>query len=408
MKQKKSKYVVRKPNPFIYGFVKVATWFMSTFIYNVKIIKNETKGVKEPFVVIQNHEAKIDFYSSYNTVDRVFHCVMSNSFYQVSKIRKYMDMVGAIPKQQFQTSIADLKLMKSALDQGRSLLFFPQGLMTEDGIATNVPKATGKALKWFKHDVYIAKISGTYLTNPKWSKVLRKGKPTMSIYKIFSKEDLENLSQEEVEARVEKELYFDAYENQEINKIPYKKGDLIEGIHYPLYKCPKCEKEFVMESRKNEIYCTSCGNRGYADKLGFIYPKTKEDVVFKHPSNWSRFIQKGLENEIRVNEDYYIESPCKIEKLDHLTHKLTPFGEGFGKVRLDKNGYTLTYALNGEKIDKLYDTTGIYLVPFASGKYFELQEGMDIYRIYIQNPEQISKWMNITKTFYRIRNDIKL
>ena len=405
-KNKSSKYTVRKPNPFIYAILKVATWFMARFIFNVKILKNETKGVKGPFVVIQNHESQIDFYSSYYAIKKTAHIVMSNSYYQVSKIRKCMDLVGAIPKQQFQTSIGDLKLMKSALDQGKPLLFYPQGLMTEDGIATAVPKATGKALKWFKQDVYLAKISGTYLTNPKWSSVKRRGKSTLTITKLFTKEDLESLSQEEIEKIVEEKLYFDAYENQDKNRVPYKKGDLIEGLHFPLYKCPKCEKEFSMRTDKNRIYCMLCGNKGYADNFGLLYPETKQDIIFKRVSDWSRYIQKGIENDIKTNENYSIEDSGELHVLNYNTHQFEKKSQC--QVKLDNSGFNLTYVNDGAEVVKHFDTTGIYLVPFASGKYFELQEGLDIYRVYISHPEQISKWMNINKTYYRIRNEIKL
>lgn len=405
-KKKNSKYSVDKPNPFIYAVLKIGSWFMARIFYNIRIIKNDTKGVKGPYVVIQNHESQMDFYSSYYGINRTAHAVISNSFYQVSKIRKYMKLSGTIPKQQFQTSIGDLKIMKSALEQGRPLIFYPQGLMTEDGIATIVPKATGKALKWFRQDVYVANISGTYLSNPKWSSIKRRGRPTLSIAKLFSKEELENLSQEEIERIVEEKLYFDAYKNQEKNRIPYKNGDLIEGLHYPLYKCPKCEKEFSMKTEKNRIYCTHCGNKGYADKLGFLYPETKQDVIFKHPSDWSRFIQKHLEDDIKLVENYAIESTGILHILNYDSHQFEIKGDC--EIKLDNTGFTLTFTNQKEEIIKHFDTTGIYLIPFASGKYFELQDGLDIYRIYISNPEQISKWMNVHKTYYRIRNNLDL
>ena len=404
--KKKNNNSVIKPNLFVYAILRIGSWFMSRIFYNVKIVKNETKGVKGPFVVIQNHESKMDFYTSYCAVNRVSHVVISNSFYQTSKIRKYMDKSGVIPKQQFQTSIGDLKKMKSSLEQGRPLIFYPQGLMSEDGIATAVPKATGKALKWFNQDVYIANISGTYLSNPKWSKIKRRGKPTLSITKLFSKDDLMKLEVEEIDRIIEEKLYFDAYQNQENNRVIYKKGDLIEGLHLPLYKCPKCEKEFTVKTSKNKIYCTHCGNKGFADKLGFLYPETKEDIIFKHPSDWSRYLQKGLKDEIENDINYSIKDYAKLEILNYDTHKFENNGEC--EVELDNSGYTLKYHKNNELVIKHFDTTNIYLLPFDSGNYFELQDKLDIYRIYLHHPEQTSKWMNINKTYYRIKNDIKI
>ena len=400
-----SKNSVRTPNPFFYAILKVGSWFMSTFFFKLKVIKNEAKRAKGPYVIIQNHESYIDFYPTFKALNKTSHIVMSNSFYQTSSIRSAMKKCGVIPKQQFQTSITDLKRMKSALEAKRPLVFFPQGLMSEDGISTNVPVATGKALKWFKQDVYLAHIKGTYLTSPKWSTVKRKGKTTLEITKLFSKEDLEKLEQEEIEKIVEEKLYFDAYKNQEKDLIEYKNGDLIEGLHFPLYKCPKCGKEFTMNTSLNRIYCASCGNEGYADKYGFLHPKTENDVIYKLPSDWSRFIQTELEKEIRENDDFTLTDEVKVEKLDYDLHKFTTFGHC--KVSMLKDKVILTL-LEHDNETKEFDTRLIYLFPYASGKYFELQDGLDIYRVHLSNPNEISKWMNTLKVRYRIRNDIKI
>ena len=74
--------------------------------------------------------------------------------------------------------------MKEVVDNNMPLTIYPAGLMSEQGIATPIPDSTGKFLKWLKQDVYIAKIRGTYLTKPKWSKVRRKGKKDGTFHKI--------------------------------------------------------------------------------------------------------------------------------------------------------------------------------------------------------------------------------
>lgn len=407
MAKTKSKYKVEKPNPLIYFMLKVGSFFMARIMFNIKLIKNEAKKAKKPYVVIQNHESVIDFYTSYAYIKPTSHVVISNSFYQVSKIRNCMRLSGVIPKQQFQTSIADLKLMKSSLEVNRPLVFYPQGLMTEDGISTIVPTATGKALKWFRQDVYFLKVTGTYFTSPKWSKIKRRGKPNAEMIKLFSKEELEELTHEEIEKIVEEKLSFDAYRDQEKRMIKYKKGDLIEGLHFPLYKCPKCGKEFTMETEENHIFCRNCGNIGYADKYGFLHPESDSDVIYKLPSDWSRFIQRGIEEEIRKDEEYSLNDKSKVYKLNYEKHEFEYIGEY--NVSLLKNEFLLESIDNGGLFDiKSFDNTNLYLTPYASGEYFELQDGLDIYRVYLSNGKEVSKWMNVLKVKYRIRNNITL
>ena len=148
--------------------------------------------------------------------------VISNSFYNSLPIKGIMDRLGLIPKQQFQTTAKDMKKMKSVIDSGNSLVIYPAGLMCEDGLSTPIPSATYKFLKWLNVDVYVARTYGTYFAMPKWSKGFRPGKTYMDIYKLFSKEELENLDLDLVKSKTEDALLFDAYKEQEKYLVKYK------------------------------------------------------------------------------------------------------------------------------------------------------------------------------------------
>ena len=50
-----------KPNMFCYRIAQIVAWVISTFIFRRKIIRNEIRGKKGPFVIIANHEAALDF-----------------------------------------------------------------------------------------------------------------------------------------------------------------------------------------------------------------------------------------------------------------------------------------------------------------------------------------------------------
>ena len=76
---KKNEY--KKPNWFIYFLYRMASKFLAKFIFNTKIVRNELKGVKGPYVVIANHESAIDFINACAAINRRAHFVISNSFY---------------------------------------------------------------------------------------------------------------------------------------------------------------------------------------------------------------------------------------------------------------------------------------------------------------------------------------
>ena len=158
---KKTKNRFQKPNIIIYGILLAVCKLIAKFKFNLKIEKNEIKKLKGSYVVIANHESSIDFINMVCATNRRLSFVISNSFYQSLKIHWLIKQAGVIAKQQFQTSPTDLKKMKEAINNKRHLVIYPAGLMTANGIATPVPEATGKFLKWLNTDVYVAKTTGS-------------------------------------------------------------------------------------------------------------------------------------------------------------------------------------------------------------------------------------------------------
>ena len=93
-----------------------------------------------------------------------------NAFFQTIPVPGVMPRLGLIPKQQFQTNLADLRKMKKVIDNGGILVIYPAGLMSEAGTSTPIPVATYQFLKWLGADIYMAKNIGTYFSMPKWRK----------------------------------------------------------------------------------------------------------------------------------------------------------------------------------------------------------------------------------------------
>ena len=138
----------KKPNLLCYRIAQIAAWLVATFIFRRKFQRNEIKGKKGPFVVIANHQAALDFVNLIGATSRPMSFVISNSFFNTLPIRGFMEKMGVIPKQQFQTTVRDMKRMKTVIDRGEPIVIYPAGLMCEDGLTTPIPAATYKFLKW--------------------------------------------------------------------------------------------------------------------------------------------------------------------------------------------------------------------------------------------------------------------
>ena len=109
------KYI--KPSKIHYRIAQVASWFVATFVFKRKILRNEIKGKNGAFVVIANHEAALDFVNLIGLTSRPMSFVISNSFYSTLPIKNFMSKMGVIPKQQFQTSVKDMKRIKAAIKE---------------------------------------------------------------------------------------------------------------------------------------------------------------------------------------------------------------------------------------------------------------------------------------------------
>lgn len=400
-KQQKKKY--KKPNAVVYKLFYWACKLIAKLKFNLKINRNELKTAKSPYVILANHESSIDFINVCVVNKRRLNFIISNSFYETLSIQPLMKAAGVLPKNQFQTMVEDMKKMKACLDNGMPIAIFPAGLMSADGESTPISASTGKSLKWFDKDVYVVKSTGSYLTMPKWSSKMRKGKITVDAYKLFSVDEVRALNEKELQSKLEEALYFDAYKNQCENPVAYKGGDDISGLENVLYKCPHCKKEFAMAVENlSVIKCKECGYQAKADVYGFLN-KSGENEVYKLPSDWYRFIESELRREIEAIENYSLSSECEIQKINKKKHKFEKYCDGF--ISLDKDKFVLVGAYNGEEFEKEFSTVTFPVLPFKPGKYFEIQEKKDIYRICLKNGCEVTKWITALKIFFKIRNE---
>ncbi len=404
MSKKKKSY--REPNPLIFGLARGISRFLCRFFYNVKILRNDLEGKSGRYVIIANHESIIDVLPAYTVVPPKTHFVVSKAMMDSMPIAPLMEMCGAIGKNQFQTSALDMRRMKSVLDHNETLMFYPAGLMTESGTSTPIPIATAKVLKWFNTDIYVAKVNGTYLTNPKWAKVKRRGKITIELYKLASKEEFAALSDEEAAALVVEHLSFDAYRENDKQKVYYKNGDNVEGLQHVLYKCPLCEREFTIKVRnKNKLHCTNCGYTVKSDNYGILSLVGGGAPIFNYPSDWHAYIEESVYDHVKAYPNFYYEMHAKIRTINEKKHRYETVGEGTITLSFDK--FVIDGVIDGMPYVDEISTTTFPILPFRPGAYFEIQHNDHIYRIVPDNPAIVMKWIFTLKSTFRLKHGIE-
>lgn len=394
------KYI--RPHMLLYRAAQlVATGFAAT-VFKRKYIRNEIRNAQGPYVVIANHQAAYDFAGLIGATKRPLTFVISNSFYNSLPITGILRKLGVIPKQQFQTTVSDMRRIKAVIENGESLVIYPAGLMCEDGISTPIPQATYKFLKWLDADVYVARASGTYFTMPKWTKGFRPGRTYMDIYKLFDRNELKKLSVGEIKERTDGAILFDAYREQEGLLSKYSNNDNIEGLEKVLYACPNCGNEFTVKVRDgNIIYCTDCGFAERSDEYGFLH-KIGEGEELRYVSDWSRLIYERHRDMLKEHPEYTLSAKTRIYMLDYDKHKFT--WVGLGKLTLGKTAFRIKGVINGSSVDMTIPSTKLPTLPFKPGKYLEVQNGADIYRCELDDGKLVMKFINTVKAFFELNN----
>ena len=308
-----------------YRIAQAASFVVARLIFKRKMLRNEIKGKKGPFVIIANHQASLDFVNLIGATREPMTFVISNSFYNTLPIKEFIRKMGVIPKQQFQTSIKDMKRMKQVIDEGGILVIYPAGLMCEDGRSTPLPAATYQFLKWIRADIYVARTSGTYFAMPKWSHGMRAGRTYLDIYRLYTKEDLAQASDQEVHRATEQALLYDAYREQEDLLVKYKKNDCLQGLENVLYQCPHCEAEFSIRVRqRSTLYCDRCGFAHTSDAYGFLHNSGGIGKEIRYVSDWSREIYDKMKARVEAGENMVLHAEAAFHMVDGKKNKFVP------------------------------------------------------------------------------------
>lgn len=392
----------QKPNLFRYRVVRGISNLVAACVFRRRIRRNEIKDLQGPYVVIANHQAALDFVNIIGATRRPLSFVISKSFFSTLPMRGWMEKMGVIPKQQFQTAVGDMRKMRSVIEAGQPLVIYPAGLMCEDGLSTPIPVATYRFLQWLGADVYVARSTGSYFVMPKWKGGLHPGRTDVDIYRLFTKEQLAEMTEEEIKQAVDEHLLFDAYREQEDMQVAYQGARNVEGLENVLYLCPHCGREFVMQAKGDTLRCTACGYEQVSDRYGFLHNRKGVGEEIRYVSDWSRLIYRRLKERVLAGDQQGLSSPVTIKMVDPAKHKFVPVGEGV--LDLDRDRFTIRGTVKGEAVDLAVSIANVPTLPFSPGKHLEVQNGNDIYRCVPQDRRLVMKFINLLKIFYELKN----
>ena len=243
----------------------------------------EETFVDGPFLVIANHTNDLDpLFLSVCFPRNQFYFVASEHIFRqglVSKILTYL--VAPIPRKKASSGADTVKMCLRNLKAGNSVGLMAEGEASWDGRTIPVFSATGKLAKSSGASLVTVRISGGYLTNPRWSNSNRRGKIYARPIHIYSPEDLEAMTPDEVLAHINEDIYENAWENP----VKYTGKNLAEHIERAVYVCPECGGISTITSKGNKFKCEKCGMSSCITEYG----KFGDGFKFANISEWEDY-----------------------------------------------------------------------------------------------------------------------
>ena len=311
-KNKKSyntaKYPIRQPI-----FIVILIWILSKFALigkKYKIEKINMDGLKPPYILLSNHMYFIDFeLAALGTwPHRVNNVVNNDGYYRRPWL---MELIGAICTRKFTNDLHLIKSIRHVIKRGDILCMYPEARYTPIGTTAMLPDSLGKLVKMNKVPVVCIVHHGNYLHSPFWNFRRKRKVPLHTTFtQILTKEQVEQMSVEEINAAIRSGLEYDEYRYQKENNILVTEPFRAEGLHKVLYHCPNCMTESKMSSKGTEIFCTECGKRWNLNEDGTL-SALEGETEFSHVPDWFEWEREQVRAQIERGE-YSFEDEVEI------------------------------------------------------------------------------------------------
>lgn len=370
--------------------------------YRPKINRRALKQQKRGCILVYNHSSNKDHYFVMSACNyRPVNFVLASYFFFNKTLCKILTWARCISKDQFKPDIQAIRKMKKVLEKNGIVAIAPTGQTTMDGKLPFISPSIVKLVRMTKADVMGLRMNGVYLSLPKWRKYPRKTKINLEFVPVVKKEELDNLTDQEIYDRIVKSINVDEYLNQQ--RLPHKiKGkNQAEGLENLMVRCPKCGSKHSFVTNDNLITCTSCNNQILVNKYGLLEKTSEETVTFETISEHYEWQKE------QIGKESESESFTLSTKVQLLSNKFTPnkfelLGEGI--IVMNKNECYYEGTCNNEPFRKDFKMEQLTQLPFDPNNHFEVPNEECLYRFkpiekssYIVDYVQLIDYLNNNK-----------
>jgi len=382
--------------------------FVKVF-FRLEVDKQGFTPPKKPFLAISNHGSFMDFAIVMLVLYPLkLNAVTAQKYFYYKPLHRLLPMMGCIPKNLFDTDVRSIIGIKSVLAHGGNVLLFPEGRCECDGVYVGMHQATGKLIKKLHVPVVSCSVDGAYSCMPFWRRGIRNGRVRVVVANLFSEDDLQVLSVDEINAAVDRRLGRDEDPSPRRFLGALSKKRLAEGLHNILYWCPKCGQEFTTQTDGCVIRCTACGFACEVDgAMGlqipddteppFAYPKSVHEWFKAQAEMEARKLHENMES-ISVNVQVRLPSNVPGGGMNMC---------GAGVLSMDTTGWHFDGELCGERKSLFFPLNTVPALPFDPDDVFQIYAHGTFYCFVPERPRESVKYSVIGEcAYWRFSSDL--
>ena len=314
-----------------------------------------------------------------------------------------MRKLGCIPTRKF---ICDLNLihdMKYTLKRGINVLMYPEAGYSFDGTSTVIPKL-GKLVKMLGVPVVFIKTEGAYTRDPLYNELrIRKVPVSAGVSTLLSKSDVQELTAEEIDAKLNMAFTFDNFAWQKDNKVSTSEPFIADGLERMLYLCPNCKAEGKMHGHGVKISCDVCGKSYTMNEFGELKADSGE-TEFSHIPDWFKWEREKVRQEL-LDGSYTLDIPVKIGIMNDFKALYTT---GTGRLTHTLGGFRLT-GCDG-KLDYTQKALSSYTLNadffwYELGDIICIGDNKALYYCFPESNVPVAKARLATEELYKLHQD---
>lgn len=275
---------MEKRNCFFYRLLRPVIILFAWLIFGYTYKK--PKNLPENYIVLANHTTDFDPLFVAAAFPRPMYFVGSEHIARWKLIYRLLSYAFS-PIMRYKGTLATsavVEVLRRARS-GSSVCLFAEGARSWDGVTCPILPSTGKMIKSARCGLVTYKLVGGYFVSPRWSGTsIRRGHLRGEPVAVYTHEQLGEMTAEEINNLISRDLYEDAYARQLAEPRRYRSKKRAEKLEDLVFLCPQCRAVDSLHSQGGTTTCRSCGLEIRYDEYGMLHGAPFQTV--RELSDW--------------------------------------------------------------------------------------------------------------------------